>query len=139
MSFGFTPATTSLLSFQWRVSSEPSWDYLRFYLDGVERFAADLASAGGAGLITPDLTPDSAPEWIAAADRHDLDKVFLVAPSSTDARLASTTAACRGFVYAASTMGVTTSCMSAPFANAAATSGDNGFSVRSTAITSVSS
>lgn len=74
---------------------------------GVERFAADLAGAGGAGLITPDLIPDEAGEWIAAAQRHDLDRVFLVAPSSTDDRLASTTAACRGFVYAASTMGVT--------------------------------
>ncbi|HET6151682.1 MAG TPA: tryptophan synthase subunit alpha [Marmoricola sp.] len=74
---------------------------------GVERFAADLASAGGAGLITPDLTPDSGPAWIAAADAHDLDKVFLVAPSSTDERLAFTTAACRGFVYATAVMGVT--------------------------------
>ena len=74
---------------------------------GVERFAADLADAGGAGLITPDLTPDSGAEWIAAADAHDLDKVFLVAPSSTDERIAMTTAACRGFVYAAAVMGVT--------------------------------
>jgi tryptophan synthase alpha chain len=74
---------------------------------GVDRFAADLAAAGGAGLITPDLTPDSAGAWIAAADEHDLDKVFLVAPSSTDARIAMTTAACRGFVYATAVMGVT--------------------------------
>src|SRR4051812_35241962 len=74
---------------------------------GVERFAADLASAGGAGLITPDLTPDSGAEWIAAADAHDLDRVFLVAPSSTDERIAMTTAACRGFVYPAALMGVT--------------------------------
>ncbi len=74
---------------------------------GTERFAADLASAGGAGLITPDLTPDSGADWIAAADAHDLDKVFLVAPSSTDERLAMTTAACRGFVYATAVMGVT--------------------------------
>lgn len=74
---------------------------------GVPRFAADLAAAGGAGLITPDLTPDSAPEWIAAADEHGLDKIFLVAPSSTDARIAMTTAACRGFVYATAVMGVT--------------------------------
>jgi tryptophan synthase alpha chain len=73
----------------------------------VERFAADLAAAGGAGAITPDLIPDEGAEWIAASDAHGLDRVFLVAPSSTDARLASTTAACRGFVYAASTMGVT--------------------------------
>jgi tryptophan synthase alpha chain len=76
-------------------------------LSGVERFAKDLAAAGGAGLITPDLTPDSAEAWIAAADGHDLDKIFLVAPSSTDERLRYTTAACRGFVYATAVMGVT--------------------------------
>jgi tryptophan synthase alpha chain len=74
---------------------------------GTARFAADLSSAGGAGLITPDLTPDAADDWIAAADEHDLDKIFLVAPSSTDARIAMTTAACRGFVYATAVMGVT--------------------------------
>ncbi|MGN6160450.1 MAG: tryptophan synthase subunit alpha [Marmoricola sp.] len=74
---------------------------------GVERFATDLANAGGAGLITPDITPDRGEDWIAAADAHDLDKVFLVAPSSTDERIAMTTAACRGFVYATAVMGVT--------------------------------
>lgn len=74
---------------------------------GVDRLAADLADAGGAGLITPDLIPEEADDWVAASDRYGLDRVFLVAPSSTDARLRSTTAACRGFVYAASTMGVT--------------------------------
>ena len=81
------------------------WNPVERY--GVERFAADLAGAGGAGLITPDLTPDSAREWIAAADAHGLDKVFLVAPSSTEERVAMTTAACRGFVYATAVMGVT--------------------------------
>jgi tryptophan synthase alpha chain len=74
---------------------------------GPEAFARDLAAAGGAGLITPDLIPDEGADWIAAADAHDLDKVFLVAPSSTPERLAMTAAASRGFVYAASTMGVT--------------------------------
>ncbi|MFL6021718.1 MAG: tryptophan synthase subunit alpha [Marmoricola sp.] len=74
---------------------------------GTERFAQGLLDAGGAGLITPDLTPDSAAEWIAAADARDLDKVFLVAPSSTDERIAMTTAASRGFVYATAVMGVT--------------------------------
>jgi tryptophan synthase alpha chain len=81
------------------------WNPVERY--GVSRFAADLAAAGGAGLITPDLTPDSVPQWIATADEHDLDKIFLVAPSSTDERLAMTTAACRGFVYATAVMGVT--------------------------------
>jgi len=74
---------------------------------GVDRFAEDLAKAGGAGLITPDLIPDEGAEWIAAADRHDLDHIFLVAPSSTQQRLRSTALACTGFVYAASSMGVT--------------------------------
>jgi tryptophan synthase alpha chain len=81
------------------------WNPIERY--GVERFAADLAAAGGAGAITPDLIPDEAAAWLAASEEHGLDRVFLVAPSSTDARLRSTTAACRGFVYAASTMGVT--------------------------------
>ncbi len=74
---------------------------------GVEAFSRDLAAAGGAGLITPDLVPDEAGEWLAASEHHGLERVFLVAPSSTPARLASTAAACRGWVYAASTMGVT--------------------------------
>jgi tryptophan synthase alpha chain len=74
---------------------------------GVDRFAKDLAAAGGAGLITPDLIPDEAGDWTAAADANDLDKVFLVAPSSTPERLTKVTAACRGFVYATAVMGVT--------------------------------
>ncbi|MDQ4053798.1 MAG: tryptophan synthase subunit alpha, partial [Actinomycetota bacterium] len=81
------------------------WNPIERY--GVDRFATDLANAGGAGLITPDLTPDFAPEWIKAADERDLDKIFLIAPSSTDERIAMTTAACRGFVYATAVMGVT--------------------------------
>jgi len=81
------------------------WNPIERY--GVDRFADDLAAAGGAGAITPDLIPEEAGPWIAATDRTGGDRVFLVAPSSTDARLAATAAACRGFVYAASTMGVT--------------------------------
>jgi tryptophan synthase alpha chain len=74
---------------------------------GINAFARDLAAAGGLGLITPDLIPDEADEWIAASDEHGLDRIFLVAPSSTPERLAMTVQASRGFVYAASTMGVT--------------------------------
>ena len=81
------------------------WNPIERY--GIDRFADDLAAAGGAGAITPDLIPDEGGPWLAATDRTGLDRVFLVAPSSTDARLAATVAACRGFVYAASTMGVT--------------------------------
>jgi tryptophan synthase alpha chain len=74
---------------------------------GVDAFARDLASAGGLGMITPDLIPDEASEWLEVSDARDLDRIFLVAPSSTPERLAATVKASRGFVYAASTMGVT--------------------------------
>jgi tryptophan synthase alpha chain len=74
---------------------------------GAERFAADLAAAGGAGCILPDLPVEEAGEWRAAAERHGLATVFVVAPSSRNDRLARITAAGSGFVYAASLMGVT--------------------------------
>ena len=81
------------------------WNPLLRY--GVDAFARDLASAGGCGIITPDLIPDEAQQWLAVSDEHHLDRVFLVAPSSTPERLAATVEASRGFVYATSTMGVT--------------------------------
>lgn len=81
------------------------WNPVERY--GCAAFARDLASAGGAGVITPDLIPDEAGDWLDAARAADLGTVFLVAPSSTDDRLALTAQACTGFVYAASTMGVT--------------------------------
>jgi tryptophan synthase alpha chain len=81
------------------------WNPVDHY--GVARFARDLATAGGSGLITPDLIPEEAGDWLAAADDSGLDRIFLVAPSSTDERLQLTASACRGFVYAASVMGVT--------------------------------
>ncbi len=74
---------------------------------GVDRFADALVAAGGAGVITPDLIPDEAQEWIAASDRTGLDRVFLAAPSSTDTRLTQAVETSRGFVYAVSTMGIT--------------------------------
>jgi len=81
------------------------WNPIERY--GVAAFARDLAAAGGVGVITPDLIPDEAGDWLDAARAAALGTVFLVAPSSTDERLALTAQACRGFVYAASTMGVT--------------------------------
>jgi tryptophan synthase alpha chain len=81
------------------------WNPIERY--GPARFARDLASVGGAGVITPDLIPDEADAWLPAAREHELDSVFLVAPSSTEERIALTVEVCRGFVYAASTMGVT--------------------------------
>lgn len=74
---------------------------------GVDRFAADLAAAGGQGIITPDLIPDEAAEWTTAAGAHGLGQIFLVAPSSTPERLAMTCEAASGFIYAQAVMGVT--------------------------------
>lgn len=74
---------------------------------GVDRFAAELAANGGSGLITPDLIPDEAREWFAASQAHGLDRIFLVAPSSSRERLDLVVKAASGFVYAVSVMGVT--------------------------------
>ena len=74
---------------------------------GVERFADELVAAGGAGLITPDLIPDEAADWLAASERTGLDRVFLAAPSSSEGRLRQAVEKSRGFVYAVSTMGIT--------------------------------
>ncbi|AUY52185.1 MULTISPECIES: tryptophan synthase subunit alpha [Streptomycetaceae] len=81
------------------------WNPVERY--GTARFAADLAAAGGAGCILPDLPVEESEEWRKAADEHGLDTVFVVAPSSKDKRLAEVTAAGSGFVYAAAVMGVT--------------------------------
>jgi tryptophan synthase alpha chain len=81
------------------------WNPVDHY--GVAAFARDLAAAGGSGLITPDLTPEEAGPWLDAAAAHDLDRVFLVAPSSSPERIKLITSACGGFVYAASLMGTT--------------------------------
>ena len=81
------------------------WNPVDHY--GADAFSRDLANAGGAGLITPDLTPEEAGPWIAASDAHQLDRVFLVAPSSTPPRVEAITRLCRGFVYAVSLMGIT--------------------------------
>ncbi len=74
---------------------------------GVDAFARDLAAAGGAGVITPDLIVDEAGPWLEAVHTHGIDPIFLVAPSSSVERIALTAAAAGGFLYAASVMGVT--------------------------------
>jgi tryptophan synthase alpha chain len=81
------------------------WNPVEKY--GPARFAKDLKAAGGSGAITPDLIPEEAEPWLEAARAEDLDPVFLVAPSSTDERIGVIGRTNRGFVYAASTMGVT--------------------------------
>jgi tryptophan synthase alpha chain len=74
---------------------------------GVEKFAEDLKDSGAQGIITPDLIPDEAGKWIEISDQLGLDRVFLVAPSSSEKRVSNNSAASRGFVYSVSTMGIT--------------------------------
>lgn len=82
-----------------------SWNPVERF--GVDKFAAALSDADGSGLITPDITPDEASAWMDASKAYGLDRIFLVAPSSTDARIAMTAAASSGFLYATAVMGVT--------------------------------
>lgn len=74
---------------------------------GVEEFSRRFAEAGGAGLVTPDLTPEEATEWIQVSDKYELDRIFLTAPSSSDDRVKLIVDSSRGFVYAVSVMGIT--------------------------------
>lgn len=74
---------------------------------GVDAFSRDLASSGGLGLITPDLIPEEAADWMTTSTEHGLDRIFLVAPSSSEERIDLTVRACSGFVYATAVMGVT--------------------------------
>lgn len=74
---------------------------------GPEKFAEDLAAAGGLGSIIPDLLPEEADRWAQACAANDLSPVYLVAPSTTPERMALTVDAADGFIYAASHMGVT--------------------------------
>jgi tryptophan synthase alpha chain len=81
------------------------WNPIARY--GVKRFADELAEAGGAGCILPDLPVQESAQWRQHAAGAGLATIFVVAPSSTEERLREITAAGSGFVYAASTMGVT--------------------------------
>ena len=81
------------------------WNPIMQY--GVERFARDLKAAGGAGLITPDLIPDEAADWLNYSEELDLDRVFMATPSSSQERLNQVAKLSRGFIYAVSTMGIT--------------------------------
>lgn len=74
---------------------------------GLREFAQQLKDAGANGLITPDLIPDEAEEWIEISDELGLDRVFLIAPSSSDERIKRNAESSRGFVYTVSTMGIT--------------------------------
>lgn len=94
-----------ILSVSAPILSMTYWNPVHWY--GVDRFAQAFSVAAGAGLITPDLPPEEAAQWIEASDKYDLERVFLAAPSSSTERLKKIAASSQGWVYAASTMGVT--------------------------------
>ena len=81
------------------------WNPIEKY--GVDKFASDMAAAGGSGTITPDLTVEEAGPWLDACKKNGLNPIFVIAPSSNDQRLELVVKNCGGFVYAASIMGVT--------------------------------
>ncbi len=81
------------------------WNPIERY--GVDNFLKELKSNGGSGVITPDLTIEESEQWIASSTAHDTNRIYVVAPSTSDERLRKVTQATSGFVYAASLMGVT--------------------------------
>jgi tryptophan synthase alpha chain len=81
------------------------WNPIARY--GIERFVGELAEAGGAGCILPDLPVQESAPWREHAAARDLATIFVVAPSSSGQRLQEITAAGSGFVYASALMGVT--------------------------------
>jgi tryptophan synthase alpha chain len=81
------------------------WSPIEKY--GVANFAKKVAQLGGSGVITPDLTIEESGEWQNESTNNAINRIYVVAPSTTDQRLANVTAQCSGFIYAASLMGVT--------------------------------
>lgn len=74
---------------------------------GLDRFAADAASAGANGLIVPDLPPEEAAVLEAACQQHGLILTYLLAPTSTFDRIRLVARKARGFTYLVSVTGVT--------------------------------
>ena len=79
----------------------PIWRY------GGERFAADARQAGVDGVLCVDLPPEEAEELKRETDRHDLDMIFLLAPTSSPDRAQKVLARARGFIYYVAVTGVT--------------------------------
>jgi tryptophan synthase alpha chain len=81
---------------------------------GLDKFAEELHDAGVCATILSDLTPEESDDWVAASRAKGLENVFLVAPTSTDERLAEVCRKASGFVYAVSRTGVTGAGAAAP-------------------------
>ncbi|WP_433461985.1 tryptophan synthase subunit alpha [Spirillospora sp. CA-128828] len=98
-------AVKALASVEVPVVCMTYWNPVERY--GAERFARDLAIAGGCGVIVPDLPSDKAAEWTASTDAHGLARILVVPPDASDERISRIASACTGFVYAAGRLGLT--------------------------------
>ena len=74
---------------------------------GLEAFCQSCAEAGVSGLIIPDLPPEEGEELEATTKKHNLDLIYLLAPTSSEERIALVAAKSRGFIYLVSLAGVT--------------------------------
>jgi tryptophan synthase alpha chain len=74
---------------------------------GFERLAREARAAGVDGFLVTDLVPEEAGEFASVLRAHDLDLIFLIAPTSTDERLQMVAARASGFIYAVSRAGIT--------------------------------
>lgn len=74
---------------------------------GIERLSREARAAGIDGVLVTDLSPEEATEVSATLRAHELDMIFLVAPTSTDVRLRMVAERASGFIYAVSRAGVT--------------------------------
>jgi tryptophan synthase alpha chain len=81
--------------------------YNPIYQYGLEKFSKDAAIAGVDGVIISDLPPEEAVDWKKAAAGVGLDTIFLVAPTSTQARIKTIIAKSTGFIYYVSVTGIT--------------------------------
>ncbi len=77
------------------------------YQYGLENLARDARAVGVDAVLVTDMTPEEGEEYCSCLERHDLDPVFLVAPTSSAERVASIAKCSRGFVYVVSRTGVT--------------------------------
>lgn len=82
-----------------------SWNPILQY--GMRKFAEDAVAAGADGSIITDLTPEEAGEWKREADTAGFGTIFLLAPTSTKARMALVGKMASGFIYCVSRLGVT--------------------------------
>lgn len=74
---------------------------------GLENLARDARSAGVDGVLVTDITPEEGKDYCACLEKHELDTIFLAAPTSSPERVEKISRCSRGFIYVVSRMGVT--------------------------------